>query len=180
MGPRQNSDEAAMAMEVALWGGQSQVGRGSVAGEMKLCEGQRGGKGRGRPGLPAGPTGPLSFPCRPWRWGGLGQETEAAEKWKLAAFGMKLSFMNARNVQRSIWFCFFQLPPLSTAWVLWRGPQPSLDVPSAKRLCHHGDSSVRVCVCVVAGRRGRPPLSSQTKPYGARSPRDPGGSGSMM
>lgn len=54
------------------------------------------------------------------------------------------SLMNARNVQRSIWFCFVFLnfSPFPTAWVLWWGLQPSLGggVPSAERPCHHGDS----------------------------------------
>lgn len=56
-----------------------------------------------------------------------------------------LSLTNAKNVQGSIWFCFFQFPPLSTACVLRRGLQPSLDVPTAKRPCQPGSSGLCVC-----------------------------------
>ena len=74
------------------------------------------------------------------------------------------SLMNARNVQRSIWFCFVFLnfSPFPTAWVLWWGLQPSLGggVPSAERPCHHGDSE--------GGNRAWPPPSSQAKPCGGR------------
>lgn len=127
VGPGTNSDEAAMAMDVALGRGLSQVRRGSVAGEMKPCEEGRGGVGRGAAGLGcwldpqkaqapchshAGPGG------RRLRVGDRGSgEAEVSCIWDETP-----SFVNARNVQRSIWFCFFQLPPLSTAWVLWRGP----------------------------------------------------------
>lgn len=86
--------------------------------------------GRGGPG---GRRGPSLHPAAHLEGvGSVGQRQAAAGERKLAAFGMKL--MNAKNVQRSIWFCFFfQSPPLSTAWVLRRGLQPSLEVPPAKR-----------------------------------------------
>lgn len=65
--------------------------------------GEGGGGGRGGPG---GRRGPSLRPAAHLEGGGsVGQRQAAAGERKLAAFGMKL--MNAKNVQRSIWFCFF-------------------------------------------------------------------------
>lgn len=59
--------------------------------------------GRGGPG---GRRGPSLHPAAHLEGvGSVGQRQAAAGERKLAAFGMKL--MNAKNVQRSIWFCFF-------------------------------------------------------------------------
>lgn len=65
--------------------------------------GEGGGGGRGGP---RGRRGPSLRPAAHLEGGGsVGQRQAAAGERKLAAFGMKL--MNAKNVQRSIWFCFF-------------------------------------------------------------------------
>ena len=62
-----------------------------------------GEEGRGGPG---GRRGPSLHPAAHLEGGGrVGQRQAAAGERKLAAFGMKL--MNAKNVQRSIWFFFF-------------------------------------------------------------------------
>lgn len=72
------------------------------------------------------------------------------------------SLVNARNVQRSIWFCFFffSISPIinSLGAVMGAAAQPGC--PLCQEALHHGDEG--------GGAWHRPP-SSQAKPCGAGS-----------
>ena len=109
-------------------------GRGRRQGEA----GRGGFRERSRPSRPSAAHLEGGGSVEPKTGGSRGEEVSCV-------WDETLSLMNAKNVQRSIWFCFFQFPPLSTAWVLRRGLQPSLDVPTAKRPCRPGDGGLCAC-----------------------------------